>query len=178
MSGLTVASEKGFVMQAAGIALLFFAASHGLLACADREAEHEYDQVVSDLTSEQLQQLCQETRGELDEEDLIQRDCTVDAVFRSDSEGLDCSALLDECMMETTSYPKPCESMPALPDCASMVSVGELEDCYLASAARVVELVGEISCDTAPETLGQKLDQPIAECQGLLESCPALFVQD
>lgn len=137
------------------------------------------DKPLSEATVEDAMALCEYGEAIIDEEDAAVVGCYAAGIFAA-QQGGDCQATADACLEEPVEENDgDCEQLTQadvddLPDCASMVTFGELEGCTDAQAAALSELADEISCDTDPDEI---FALP-AGCESINEECPELFEDD
>ncbi len=147
-----------------------------LAACGGSDGGSGVDRskTLDAVTAEEAMDICESAADLVSEEDSIRVNCYFGAIIAAalDPE-VDCETEAQACI----DNPEPSEEDDCavddadLPECASMVTVGEIEDCQEANADAFAELADSISCDTDLESVGEQ--EP--ECAEIQEKCPELF---
>ncbi len=136
------------------------------------------DTRLSELSQEESNELCEASSAEFDSRDSESVSCYFLAQLTSSSQE-QCQAAYDQCMqdpVEVTDCEEDALDTAELPDCASEVTVGEMESCFQAQADMMRELEASLSCD--PEADDVALPETPEECQRLEDKCPELFSDD
>jgi hypothetical protein len=132
---------------------------------------------LSSVTLDEATTVCNYAMLELDPADALKFACYVGAIFESELDPqVNCNTAAQECIAAAEPVDIDCDitsqaDIDGLPACAAQVTLGEYEDCQVATARAMTTLAAEISCSSDLETLSQKP----AECQAMLAKCPGLF---
>jgi hypothetical protein len=132
---------------------------------------------VSTVTPDEATTICEYGKLPLSESEYQKGVCTYVGLEQGGSpEG--CQIVFEQCMLgpfdQTFSdCSAAAGSVSNLPDCAALITVGELENCLYAETARAASEVASISCDTPLDELPE-FSRP-AQCDKLDELCPTLF---
>ena len=121
--------------------------------------------------------LCEWSLGQT-QDDFVRILCFVEAIAESqDDPDVDCETFAEDCIDDSSNTVDEleCEIDPEtfgeeLPDCASEVTVAELEDCYSAIIGVLQEAADDISCESVPV-----VDPFQGPCDDLEDRCPDLF---
>jgi hypothetical protein len=154
--------------------LLSFAACSG----GDTGSGVDGAKTFNNVTAEEAVQICEYEQSRIPDADLKKLGCYYGAITQSETEEA-CQIIFDACIAEPNTDPVVDECADAgsdldtLPECASMVTVGEIADCSSASQAAITTLVNSIDCSTPAEDLTEPA-QP-AQCAAIDEKCPGLL---
>lgn len=132
---------------------------------------------VSTVTPGEATEICEYGKLPLTDSEYKKGLCTYVGLEQGGSPA-GCQIAFDQCMSEPlaqsfTDCSAAAGSVSNLPDCAALITVGELEDCLYAETALAASEVASISCDTPPDELPE-FSRP-AQCDKLDELCPTLF---
>jgi hypothetical protein len=134
------------------------------------------EKTLDQVTIEEAMDLCEWSVDQV-QDDFVRFSCFVEAI--ADSQGdpdADCEALAEECIDDPPGEDAvECEVDPdtfedSLPDCASEITVADLEDCYAALIDTIEDAAGDISCDSVPV-----IDAFPDACVDIDDRCPDLF---
>jgi hypothetical protein len=132
---------------------------------------------VNNITATEATAICEYGKSPLSEADYKRGVCIFFGLQNGgNAEG--CLIAFDQCMESTTGDGfKDCtdaaESVGTLPECASLITVAELEECLYAETALEASDLASISCDTSLDDLPE-FKRPF-ECEKVDELCPSLF---
>lgn len=130
---------------------------------------------VSEITADEATAVCQYGKSPLSEEDYRRGICTYLGI--EEGSPLGCQIAFEECIAGSFEVFKDCSeeaaSVGSLPECASLITVAELEDCLYAETALEASDLARVSCDTPAEEIPE-FRRPV-ECEKLDEVCPTLF---
>jgi hypothetical protein len=160
-----------------------------LLACGgDDDSSVDGDKTMAELSDAELMDFCEWSLHLVPEEEASRFTCYSTAIRVSDGDEEACQEVADSCLEDTEEQDDidpadfVCREDVDLPDCASEVTVAEVERCYQAVADQLVDLFAEVSCQTQPEDLpddlnGDTLPAP-PDCETIVEECPELLEGD
>ncbi len=150
--------------------------SLGLAACGGGDGDSgsgvDSSKALSDVTPAEQQDLCDYGQSLVSAEDSKSLGCYFSAIFFSETEA-DCQTAYDACMAEPDNTEQSCD-LGTPPDCASEVTVGEMEACAREQANAVTAAAGSLSCASDPAELESLNELPPA-CKAVETKCPALF---
>lgn len=162
---------------------LLIVLSMPMLGC-DRDEEEEgsgvnRSKVMTEVSAEEANTVCNYVVEQLSPEDVQTVFCYLIAHLVSELDpSIDCEAVAQECLASSEPLPDLSEQcdvtsqdLSALPACAATVTVGEFEDCQLATVQALADLADTISCDFAPP----EEDEVVPECQNIMNECPELL---
>jgi hypothetical protein len=138
---------------------------------------------LDELTAAEANDFCEWSAGLIDTQAIVDFTCYVAAIVASQqSEDVVCEDFAADCIDQTEppSDAIECQVDADLPDCASEVTVGEFEDCLIAFVDQLVDIIDDVSCDTALEDLPEDIGDVAlpAACMSIQEVCPDLFESD
>lgn len=138
------------------------------------------DKALSEVTDEEVTQLCEWSTDLVSDADAIRFGCYLAALLLS-SDAEQCQEVADQCIeeeeMEAEEEPADaCAEVEEFPPCAGEITVGQLEDCGEAGADQLRDVAQDISCDAVPDDFAD-LESPAA-CAVIEEACPDLFEDD
>lgn len=157
-----------------GLVSLLFAFSIAGAACSSGGSGVSSSKPVSEFTQEDADKFCaytDELFAEI-EEDFVKVLCYAIAAAFSDGEA-ECEMLAQDCIEDPGEEEEEefeCE-LGDLPECASEVTAGEVEDCLEADAAQIESFAKTVNC--ASDFEQGLADTP--ECQAIEEKCPGFF---
>jgi hypothetical protein len=164
--------------------LALLVSSLGLAACGggggdgingDEGSGLDGSRTLDTLTDEERVQLCEYSESLQDLDAGPQLRCYLIGIFQS-SEGGNCQEIADACIATAEPASRMCESAAELeyPECASLVSVSEMETCKVAQVTQLNS--NSISCDSTDEEVSEAINPSYpAACAPAQEKCPALF---
>lgn len=140
---------------------------------------------LDELSDAEATDLCEWSAGLIDTQAIVDFTCYVTAIVASQQdENIVCEEFAAQCIDETE---PPSDAIECavdagvdLPACASEVTVGDFEDCLTAFADQLLDVIGDISCDSALEDLPEDVgDMPLPDaCTAIQDVCPDLFESD
>lgn len=153
---------------------VLFAFSIAGAACSSGGSGVSSSKPLSDFTQEDADKFCayvDDVYADLDD-DFLKIYCYAFSSFFA--EGEECEMLAQECIEEGFDEEEEeefeCE-LGDLPECASEVTAGELEDCLEEEADDVESFARTVNCDTDFEQ-----DLPLTPaCQRIEDKCPGFF---
>lgn len=134
--------------------------------------------ILTDLSDAEIIEICEYSEGLIDDTHLDEVSCYIEGVFAA-QQGGDCQAVADECIGMIMPEPSDCSDAAneSLPECAAMVTVGEMENCLRAQASQLNGV--DVDCNTTPEELNDLFEQELpAACAAIDMKCPDLFGDD
>lgn len=139
------------------------------------------DKLLSEVTDEEVTQLCEWSFDLVSDADAIRFGCHVAALLVAGGDAEQCQELVDQCTEEAEAEEPPdlaevCGEAGDFPPCADEITVGQLERCSEAGAEMLHDVAQDISCDGALEDFTD-LESPEA-CAAIEEACPDLFEDD
>jgi len=155
------------------------AVAAALAACGDGGSSGsgvDGDKTLDQLSDDEAVDLCEWSSTLISDEELTRFGCYFAALLVSESRD-QCEDLAQQCIDDA----EPDEGIECvadgdLPECASQVTVAEIEDCTADTIDQVEDIAGDISCDTDPQDIFT-IDQP-PSCIEIEDKCPELFDDD
>jgi hypothetical protein len=159
--------------------LCLLSPAFAIIACGDSGPDPSTP--VSELDTAELESICRSyyhAPAGVSDTDFARWQCYVQAiVLHDDSPGLfpDCEQLALDCIEESgAEEPEDCEldesDRSDLPECASDVTAGELQDCFDAVADQIRDGTDEVSCQLTVDDVGLP-----AACSDIETRCPELL---
>lgn len=132
---------------------------------------------LNNVTAEEAVDICEYEASRLNAGDSKKLGCYYAGIFQTQTEQA-CQTLFDACMAEASTEPTDscadaAAELETLPECASMVSVAEIENCASAASAGISALANSLSCSTPGEEIGEPA-RPV-ECAAIDEKCPGIL---
>jgi hypothetical protein len=126
------------------------------------------DKTLDQVTVDEAMDICEAAQNQISEEDAKIVLCYFTGILFG---GENCEMVAQDCIADPDSVEEEeCDvTVDNLPECASQVTVGELEACQAAQARQISELADTVSCESDPN-----FDTPAA-CAAVEEKCPELF---
>jgi hypothetical protein len=149
-------------------------------ACGGGEGSSGVDgnKTLNNVTADEAVDLCEYANSRISDADTKKMNCYFTAIFQSETEE-GCQTIFDSCIAAPDTEPVEDDCADAgsdletLPECASMVTVAEVEACMNAQAADYSTLANSLSCTTPADEL-EEPPRPAA-CQALDEKCPGIL---
>jgi hypothetical protein len=139
---------------------------------------------LDQLSEDDAQAFCDEVLGIFSADDFLVFGCTLTGILQEeqDPEQFNCETVTQDCIDAQEDVPEQepvCTIDPTevavLPDCASDVTVGELQDCLEAFFSEFVDVLDSVTCDTGFDEVPPFPTELPEECAALEASCPELF---
>jgi len=153
-----------------------------LAACGDGGGSGvDPDKTLGETTEGERETMCEWYAEEIGDADVARVSCYIAAlVVTENNPALDCEELAQECLEDEEAAQPDLECgetdvFGGLPECATDLSVGELEGCLSGFIAQVEQVSEEASCEGTSEELFEAFDLgTVRACEALLEACPEL----
>jgi len=131
------------------------------------------------LTDTEIVEICEFTNGVLEEAFSPSVTCYFSAIPASTTPA-ECQTMYEACLASNVPPdPEDCSDAAddEFPACASMVSVGEVEACFIALADGTKSAWADVSCDTPQSELEDRGPdfETLPACKIVDDKCPALF---
>ncbi|MEO1271653.1 MAG: hypothetical protein AAFX99_26470 [Myxococcota bacterium] len=138
---------------------------------------------LDDLNLEQARSLCEIAEvyifNQFSVEDNVHIECTIEALYRSDSDITACEEEYSACTatakedIDTQNYT--CSDWEAVYFQGCPATIEDIEACYTELAQKWRQIGSTISCSYNIDTLDQELEQRGDTCQNLEQKCPHFF---
>jgi hypothetical protein len=129
------------------------------------------DKTFDQVSAGEANDICEWVADLVSESDAKQVACYLVGIVTEQLGGGDCDQVADACLADTTPAQAGCSvTTQELPECASTVTVGEVETCLEDVASQIASLADTISCDSSLA----ELEDP-ASCVAIDEKCPDLL---
>jgi hypothetical protein len=148
---------------------------------ADDGGDENSDTTLDQLSAGEAQAFCEEVLDVFDTDDFVRFACTSVGLSQYPDDPDACNAAVDDCIemqeipaQEPVCYVDP-EEVTALPECASEITLGELQTCLEAFYDDLVAALDAFTCDSSLEDPPELPTELPEECAAIQAACTELF---
>jgi hypothetical protein len=138
---------------------------------------------LDQLTADEAQAFCEDVLGIFSPDDFLEFGCTFVGIGMYPDDVDACNTAVQDCI-DSQESPGPVSEpvcfvdptdVPALPDCAGQITVGELQACMEAFFDEFRVVLDSVTCETSLEEVPPFPSELPEECAALQAECPDLF---